>query len=261
MSHLSMWLERSCWWCPGPPEGFCPAGSQSPLCWLAAARHLPRFRPQTTPAKWARWQPALTWRTFPGFNTSFIQLDEHPQAYLGTAPCLFPLLPWGTWPSWSCLLDLQGDESKVQWLTCRSGEHKVGEKEAHQHLSPWVAQWSLCLRENLIRKAAATGYCSGHQSKKNKIKIYKCSKMVCYAIWSSSFPNALRMLWLLHFKNTEHDETCWLIWEFIFSVSILLTGFITFVPWVLGSGEFRNSSVSLLQLPALLRSEWTINFS
>lgn len=35
----------------------------------------------------------------------------------------------------------------------------------------------------------------------------------------------------------------------------------TLVPSVLGSGEFRNSSVSPVQLSAFLTSEWTMSFS
>lgn len=38
-------------------------------------------------------------------------------------------------------------------------------------------------------------------------------------------------------------------------------GIYTFVPFVLGKGEFRNSSVNLAQLSALLKSEWTISLS
>lgn len=36
---------------------------------------------------------------------------------------------------------------------------------------------------------------------------------------------------------------------------------LTLTPSVLGRGEFRNSSVNLIQLSALLKSEWTISFS
>lgn len=38
-------------------------------------------------------------------------------------------------------------------------------------------------------------------------------------------------------------------------------GIYTFVPFVFGKGEFRNSSVNLAQLSALLRSEWIISLS
>lgn len=53
-SHLSMWLGLSCCCCPGLPAAFCPTGSQSLPCWLAAGCHLPHSPPQTTPKSQSR---------------------------------------------------------------------------------------------------------------------------------------------------------------------------------------------------------------
>lgn len=91
-----------------------------------------------------------------------------------------------------------------------------------------------------------------------------------YAIWSAVFPFCYQDVVVFKRqkkkkRNTRHDEMCWPTLFVLARVRIHVfnfhTRFITFAPLVLGSGEVRNSSVSLLQLPALLRSEWTISFS
>lgn len=71
-THPSMKLGLSCCCCccPGLPVEFCPTGSQSLPCWLAAGRHHRRSPPQTTPKNQSR----LVYFCWMAFFTSDSQL-------------------------------------------------------------------------------------------------------------------------------------------------------------------------------------------
>lgn len=61
-SHLSTWLGRSCYCCPGLPAAFCPTGSQNPLCWWAADCRLHRSHLQTTPERQKKTRLLNIWK-------------------------------------------------------------------------------------------------------------------------------------------------------------------------------------------------------